>query len=70
MVAQQTHDIEIMADEKVTHAKPGPQVCKQVQDNGLNGNIQSGSRFIKDQEIGIRGDCPGYADARLLPPDS
>ncbi len=53
MVAQQPHDVQIMADEQIAHAQLGAQVDQKVQHNGLNRHVQCGRGFIKDQKPGL-----------------
>ncbi len=42
---------KIVRDQQDRHAGLGLQFLQQVQDLGLNGNIERGGRFVSDQQL-------------------
>lgn len=69
-VAEQAHHVQVMADEKVAHAKPLLEIFEQLQDHHLDRDVQRRGRFIQDQQVGFHRNGAGDADARLRPPES
>ncbi|MNX96973.1 hypothetical protein D3C86_1293190 [compost metagenome] len=56
-----------MADEQVGQVQLFPQAHEQVQDLGLDRDIERRHRFVADQEFRLDRQRPGDADARPLP---
>ena len=52
-------DAEIVGDEQDGHAEPGLQLLEQFQNLCLNSDIESGGRFVGDQQIGVVGQRHG-----------
>jgi len=52
--------------EEVAEPHGGAQLVEQVDDAGLNGNVQGGDRLVKDQEAGFEGQGPGDGQALTL----
>lgn len=52
-------DTEVMGNEKVGISVPSLKFCDEVEDLGLNGNIQSGGGLIEDDKFrsGDQGSC-------------
>ena len=48
------HDAQIMGDYQNTHAGFALQFLQQRQNLGLNGHVQRGRGFIRDQQIGLQ----------------
>ena len=45
------HDIEVVGDEEIGQPESFLQVLQQVDDLGLDGNIQGGDRLVGDDQI-------------------
>ena len=60
------HDIEIVGDEDHAHAEALAQIRHQIEDLGLDGDVERGRRFIGDQQVGIVGDRHGDHHALAL----
>ena len=61
-------DTQIMGNKKICQSIPVLKVHQQIQDLGLNGDVQSGHRLIADDQLGIKGQCSGNTDSLALPP--
>ena len=57
---------KIMCNEQVGQAHFFLDVLEKIDDLGLNGNIQSGDRFVTDDEFRIDCQCSGDADTLSL----
>ena len=60
-VGNMLYDQQIMCDEEVCNAQLVLQILEHVDDLRLNGYVQCGDRLVADYELGIHGECPGYA---------
>ena len=65
-VAEEAHDIEVVADEEIAHANALLEIMQQVEHDRLDGDIERGGRLVENDEVGIERDGAGNADARLL----
>ena len=59
---------KIMGDEEDRHSKFLNQVLHQVEDLGLNGDIQGRGWFIRNQNLGFGGECHGDHRTLAHPP--
>ena len=66
VIGKPADDAKIMADQKDRQAKLGLQSFDQGQDGFLYGDIQSGSRLVGNQDLGIIGQRHGNHDALAL----
>ena len=57
---------EVVADEQVGNAEPVLQVAHQIEDLRLHGYVERAGRLVADDEIGIRRQRAGDADALTL----
>ena len=55
-----------MADEKIGQAKLFLKILQQIDDLGLDRDIQRGDRFVADDEFGVQRQSSGDADALAL----
>ena len=53
-----SHNAEIVGDEEDAHALVLLDLFHQLQDLGLNGNVQSGGRLVGNQKIPVRSSWP------------
>ena len=63
-VGDPTHDAKVMGDEKQAHAFALFQLHQQVEDLCLNGDVQCGGGFIRDQQV--RPICKRHGDHHPL----
>ncbi|VTR68114.1 hypothetical protein DESC_690051 [Desulfosarcina cetonica] len=66
-VGDVAHHPEIVGDEQVGQLQAFLQILEQIEDLGLDGNIQGGDGLVANHEGGVRGQGPGDADALALP---
>ena len=66
-MANLLHDAQIVADKQVGQVQSSLQVGHQVDDLGLDGNIQCTGGFVENDEFGFGGQGSGDADPLLLP---
>jgi hypothetical protein len=57
---------EIVADEEVGEAEFLPEVHEEVQDLGLDRDVEGGYRLVADEKARLHGECSGDADALSL----
>src|SRR5699024_6814105 len=57
---------EIVGDEEIRQAEAVAQVLEQVDDTGLDRYVEGGDRLVEDQQLRVRHQCPGDADALAL----
>ena len=57
---------EVVGDEDERQVHFALQVEQQVDDLGLDGDVQGGHRLVADNELGLECDGPGDADALAL----
>ena len=67
-VAHVLHDGQVVGDEEVGQAQPLLQVVEQVDDLGLDRDVQGRDRFVADEDGGLGSQRPGHPDALALPP--
>lgn len=60
------HDGQVVGDKEIRRTKLVLQFLKQVQNLGLNGNIQSGYRLVTDNQLGLQRKSAGDADTLTL----
>ena len=58
---------QVVGDEQVGEAQPLLKVLEQVDDLGLDRDVQSGDRFVADEHGGLGGQRPCHTDALALP---
>ena len=56
-------DGQVMGDEDVGDSEFLLEVIEQVEDLGLDGQIQRGDRLVQDDDVGVQGQGTGNADA-------
>ena len=66
VIEQQADDVQVVADEQIAHAQPGPQIDQQVQDHGLYRHVESGGWFIQYQQCRFQCNRSGDTDTCLL----
>ena len=59
-------DFEVVGDEQVGQAEVGLEVGEEVEDLGLDGDVEGGDGFVADDELGAQGQGAGDADALAL----
>ena len=57
---------QVVSDDNIGKMKFLLKINQQVDNLGLDGNIQSGNRFIPDDHLGIEGQRPGNSNALPL----
>ena len=67
LVRDPAHDAQIMGDEQKAHILGPLQLGQQVKDLRLNGHVQRGGGFIRDQHIGLVGQRHGNHHPLPLP---
>ena len=65
-VADMFDDPKIMRDKEIGESELIPQIHQEIEDLGLNGNIQGRDRFIRYNQFRMEGDGPGNADPLAL----
>ena len=58
--------LEVVADEEIGQAELGAQVHQQVDDLGLDRDVEGRDRLVADHEVGLQGQGAGDADALAL----
>ena len=53
-VTQVVHDAQVMGDEEIREVELVAQVLQQVDDLGLNGDVECGDRLVADDELRIQ----------------
>ena len=66
LVADVLHHRQIVGDEQERQVQLLLQVAQQVQDLGLNRDIQRRDGFVADDEVRLQCQCAGDADALTL----
>ncbi len=61
-VAQVPDDGQVVRDEQQRQAQLGAQVLQQVQDGGLDADVQGRDRLVRDQQFGPQRQRPGDRD--------
>lgn len=59
IIGHLSHHAHVVRDEDHRHAEFGLQFPDYGEDLGLNGNVQSGRRLVRDQEPGAAGERHG-----------
>jgi hypothetical protein len=60
------HDTEIVRDEEIGQVEIFLQLTQKIEDLGLDGDVESRDRLVADDQLGLRGERPGDADALPL----
>ena len=68
LIAQVPNHGEVMRDEEVSQPELALEVAKEVDDLGLDRDVERGQRFIADDQSGPERDRAGDRDALALPP--
>ncbi len=66
-VGDVAHHRQVVGDKNVSEAKPLLQLHKQIDDLGLDRNVEGGDRLVADHQTGLQGQGAGDADALALP---
>ena len=61
-------DAEIVRDQNHRHAALGNEVCDQIEDLSLDGDVERRGRLIGDQHVGLAGQRHGNGHALPLAP--
>ena len=59
---------EVVANEQISQPQFLAQSHKQIENLGLNRNIQGSHRLVTDEELRVDGECSGNTDALTLSP--
>jgi hypothetical protein len=65
-VAQQPHDIEVVADEEIGQVELSSQIGKQMEDHDLYRDVECGGWLVEDQEPRLDGNRTRDPHSRLL----
>ena len=65
-VGKMLHHCEVVRDKQITELQFALQVLKEIENLRLDRDIERGDRLIADDELGLKGECPGDADALPL----
>ena len=65
-VRDELHHRQVVGDEDIGVAVGLLQVQQQVDDLGLDGDVQGRHRLVADDQLRVQGQCPGDADALAL----
>ena len=65
-VGQVAHDTQVMADEEIGQLQPFAQLQEQLEDLGLDGNVQRGDRLIANDKLRFYRQSAGNTDALPL----
>jgi hypothetical protein len=60
------HHREVVGDEEVGEVELGLEVLEQVDDLGLDRDVEGGDRLVADDQLGVEGEGAGDADALPL----
>ncbi len=61
---------EIVGNEHQRQTEIPLKIFKQIQDLGLDGNIQRGDRLVRDDQLRLRCQRPRDGDTLPLPPEN
>lgn len=67
-MTQQPHDVQVVRNEEVAHVEPVAQTREQVEDHGLNRDVERRGRLIENEKLGTNRDRARDPDAGFLPP--
>ena len=65
-VADVAHDREVVADEEQGEREVAAQLHEEVEDLGLDRDVECRDALVADQEVGLDGERAGDADALAL----
>src|SRR5690349_20929499 len=65
-IADEPHDMQIVADEEIAHAELRLQIREQIENDRLHGDVERRRRLVKNDEIRLERDRARDAHARLL----
>ena len=60
------HHRQVVGDEQVGQPQALLQVLEQVDHLGPDGDVKGRDRFVGDDEVGLKSECAGDADALAL----
>ncbi len=69
-VGDPPHHAEVVGDEQHRHAEAAPQVGEQVEDLGLDGDVEGRGRLVGDEQVGLAGERHRDHHPLALPPDN
>jgi hypothetical protein len=58
-VRQMPHHGQVVGDEQHGELQPVPEIRQEIQDLGLNGEVQRGDGLVQHQELRAHGQGPG-----------
>jgi hypothetical protein len=67
-VGELPYDPEIVRDEQHRHSQARLQLFEEREDLRLDGDVERGRRFIRDEEVGLVGERNRDHDPLTLPP--
>ena len=65
-VAELVDDVEVVGDKEVAQVELLPELLQELQDLGLDGDVQRGDGLVRDEEAGAPDQRGGDADALAL----
>ena len=65
-VGHAAHDAEVVGDEQHGHAELALQRLQQLEDLGLDSDVEGGGRLVGDQQVRLVGERHGDHDALAL----
>src|SRR5436305_1164817 len=60
------HDVQIVGDEDVGESKPAPEISEEIDDLGLNRDVERGDRLVAYDELWLRRQDTRNIDTLLL----
>ena len=69
-IAQQPHDVEVVADEQIAHAELALELGQQLQDHDLHRDVERRGRLVEDQESGSTAMARAMPTRARWPPES
>src|ERR1700751_2400738 len=65
-IAQQTHHVEVVRDEEVTHSQRIFEVLQKIENDRLHRYVERSRRLVENEEIGLERDGASNPDTRFL----
>jgi len=65
-VADVTDDGEVVCNKKIGESQALLEAAEEIEDLGLNGDVESGDGLIADDEVGFDGECASDTNALAL----
>ncbi len=67
-IAEVVHHRQVVAYEEIGEAEVVLEGDEKLEDLRLDGNVQGAHRLVENENLRVRGQRPGYADALRLAP--